>query len=69
MKKPFRYNETDSTRLCRDCNQPLKKNLLARNPEAERCYPCNKLHVNAGNINQKRLKAKQEQKKNGGQPV
>jgi hypothetical protein len=69
MKKPFRHDEVDENRPCLDCHQPMKKNLLARNPEAQRCNPCYKIHNQAGNINLSKLKAKQEQKRNGGQSV
>lgn len=37
-KKPYNFREVDADRRCRDCGRPLKRNLLARHPNAERCY-------------------------------
>ena len=71
MRKPFPFNAVDTLHRCIDCGQPMKKNLLAHRPDAKRCYTCHKLSVNAGklntNVNLSRLKAKQEEKINGGQ--
>lgn len=40
MKKPYRYTEKDNRRICVDCKKPLKKNLLAKRPNADKCYSC-----------------------------
>ena len=39
MRKPFKHNEM-SERKCARCGKPLKKNLLARRPDADRCWKC-----------------------------
>jgi len=41
MKKPFNYDER-SDRVCKRpaCERRLKKNVLARNPDADICYKC-----------------------------
>ena len=39
MKKPFPHNRVSKQR-CIDCNKPMKKNLLAKNPDATRCWVC-----------------------------
>lgn len=39
MKKPFRHTEL-SDRHCLDCDRRLKKNLVARKRNANRCYKC-----------------------------
>lgn len=62
MKKPYDYKETVSTYKCIDCKQPLKANLLARKPEAVRCYTCYSLKSNNQNINRVMLKRKQAQR-------
>ena len=38
MKKPFNYTERDHERRCEVCRYPLKRNVLARQPAAKRCY-------------------------------
>jgi hypothetical protein len=63
MKKATSFNEVDVSIRCIDCNRPLKKNLLARKPDAKRCYVCNTLHSGNQNINRKRLLEKQKQYK------
>lgn len=55
MKKPFDFRKVDPGRRCLDCNAPLKQNLIAKNPEAKRCYVCNILRTNNLNINKNRL--------------
>lgn len=37
MIKPFAYNIL-SNKTCIDCGKQLKANLIASNPEANRCY-------------------------------
>ncbi len=39
MKKPFDYKELSNKRCC-GCGRKLKKNLVAKNPDATRCYKC-----------------------------
>jgi hypothetical protein len=59
MKKPFNYKETDPLRRCGVCNQPLKKNLLAKKPAASMCHTCYKLKSGSTNFNRAKYKAKQ----------
>jgi hypothetical protein len=63
MKKATSFNEVDVNVRCIDCNRPLKKNLLARKPDAKRCYVCNTLRSGNQNINRDKLKKRQEQYK------
>ena len=37
MKKPFSY-AVHSDKKCIVCGKPLKANLVASNPKADRCY-------------------------------
>lgn len=60
MSKPYPFNNVDQDHRCLDCNQPLKRNLLAKNPDALRCYVCNKLRSNNTNINRVKFLAKQK---------
>ncbi len=39
MKKPFKNTEM-SERRCGNCRKLLKKNLLAKHPDAGLCYRC-----------------------------
>jgi hypothetical protein len=39
MKKPFKHTDLSEKR-CKLCHRPLKKNLLAKRPDAELCYKC-----------------------------
>ena len=48
MKKPFNYREVNTLKRCIDCNMPLKKNLLAKNPNAKRCNVCH--HLNSKSL-------------------
>jgi hypothetical protein len=59
MKKATSFNEVDVNVRCIDCNRPLKKNLLARKPDAHRCYVCHTLHSGNENINRDKLKMRQ----------
>ena len=34
--------KTLSAKKCKDCNKPLKQNLVDKNPDAERCFKCKK---------------------------
>jgi hypothetical protein len=63
MKKPFDFRQVDTTRHCIDCNAPLKKNLLVKCPDADRCYVCDKLHSNTLNINRKKLVIRQKKQR------
>jgi len=45
MKKPFKYTEREPTKKCKKCGRPLKKNLLAKKPKADLCYPCFKKSI------------------------
>ena len=63
MKKPFDFRKVDLKRRCIDCNAPLKLNLLAKVPEAPRCYVCYILKTNNLNVNRKRLLALQKRNK------
>ena len=58
MKK-VSYSEIDPIKRCVDCNQPLKKNLLIKNPNAKRCNVCHKLSTNNLNFNRKAYQEKQ----------
>ena len=40
MKKPFKNTEFSESRSCDLCKKPLKKNLLAKIPNARLCYGC-----------------------------
>ena len=61
-KKNFREL---SDKRCLDCGQPLKKNLVDRNPDANRCWLCHKIFTFKGkNFTElKLLKAKQRKLK------
>lgn len=61
-KKNFREL---SNKKCIDCGQPLKKNLVERNPDAIRCWVCHKIFTFKGKyfVLLKRLKAKQRKQK------
>jgi RNA polymerase-binding transcription factor DksA len=50
MKK-VDFSKIDESRRCGDCNQPLKQNLLAQNPDAKYCYVCNKLRSKSQSYN------------------
>lgn len=66
MKKPFKFTETDNTRRCETCGEPLKKNLLAKDPNAKECYQCVEIGAKRNPRNQKelsKLKAKQSRRK------
>jgi hypothetical protein len=63
MKKPFDFRNVDLIRRCVDCNAPLKKNLLAKVPEAPRCHVCHTLRTNNRNVNRDRLLALQKRNK------
>ena len=63
MKKPFKHTETDPQRRCVDCNMPLKKNLLAKNPEAKRCNVCHHLKSNSTNFPRKRYEKIQRKRR------
>lgn len=41
MTKPFRYTEL-SDRVCKTlgCERRIKKNVLVKKPDADRCYKC-----------------------------
>jgi hypothetical protein len=41
MKKPYTFNQR-SVLMCKVCGRTLKKNLLAKNPTADRCFKCHK---------------------------
>jgi hypothetical protein len=60
MSKPFPYNDVNPDHRCLDCNQPLKRNLLATKPDALRCYVCYKLKSKNTNVNRIKLQAKQQ---------
>lgn len=59
MKKLHNFRETDESHRCRDCNQPLKENLLEKNPNAKRCWTCFKLHSNTMSVDKIKLREKQ----------
>lgn len=40
MKKLYKHTEKDSKRVCVSCNKPLKKNLLVKRPNADKCFSC-----------------------------
>lgn len=66
MKKPFEFTERDNTRRCETCGEPLKKNLLAKDPNADECYQCQEIRAKRNPRNQAelaKLKAKQSRKK------
>lgn len=42
MRKPFKHTEVDNSRVCVVCRRPLKKNLLVKRPNAEKCFACTK---------------------------
>ena len=43
-KTRVKVNFTEmSDSLCIDCNRPIKKNVINRQPEANRCFVCYKL--------------------------
>jgi len=42
MRKSFKYTEVDNSRVCVVCRRPLKKNLLVKRPNAEKCFACTK---------------------------
>lgn len=42
MKKQHDYKEL-SSKKCVDCNKYLKKNLVENNPNATRCYCCDRI--------------------------
>jgi hypothetical protein len=39
MKKSYDYKQV-SSKTCKDCGKPLKKNLLNSNPDTVRCWVC-----------------------------
>jgi uncharacterized protein with PIN domain len=61
-KKNFREL---SDKRCIDCGQPLKKNLVERNPDANRCSTCHKIFKFKGKnfVLLELLKAKQKKKR------
>jgi hypothetical protein len=59
MSKPYPFSNIDPDHRCIDCGQPLKRNLLAKKPDALRCYVCHRLQSNNTNINRVALKLKQ----------
>ena len=61
-KKNFREL---SDKKCIDCGQPLKKNLVERNQDANRCSICHKIFKFKGKnfVILKQLKAKQKKLK------
>jgi len=38
MRKPFRFNELSDKKCA--CGARLKKNLLAKRPDADKCFKC-----------------------------
>jgi predicted nucleic acid-binding Zn ribbon protein len=64
MKKPYRYNELDPKRTCSVCKKPMKKNLLEKKPNAEKCFSCLKPErkENKRKNREKRLQAIKEGK-------
>lgn len=40
MRKPFKHTDVDTSRKCVVCHKPLKKNLLAKRHNAEKCFSC-----------------------------
>jgi hypothetical protein len=48
MKKPFKFNELSPDRKCRKCGKPLKKNVLAKHPDADLCWKHHREEVLAG---------------------
>ena len=59
MKKEFTYNQV-STKTCKDCGRPLKKNLLNQHKDAEHCWVCWRIATGRPISRGKDLRKKQE---------
>lgn len=59
MRKPKKDFRVLSNKFCIDCGQPLKQNLIDKNPNALRCWVCDELFHSNPNRNMFSFKEKQ----------
>lgn len=58
MRKPHKFNIL-SNKMCINCGQPLKKNLVDTHPDAIRCWVCYQIHIGSTRNNLMKLRKKQ----------